>query len=918
MAMVKIRRRTPVRSWQAAAIAIVLLGSTGVTLGAWRWANANKDHNRVELQASAAQIAVTTRTTLDGYADQIASAVALFSQSGLIDRAAFHRYVKQLDLYRRYTGIYGLGLISWVPATGLPDFVAGWRADGLPGYSVAPTGARPAYCLISQIEQQNLSSSIPLVGFDLCTVPQLDAALSAATTSGQVQALAESTLGPAPAYKGNFVLVAPVYSGDPTTPAQRRAQRIGWVAALVEGGQLLHAALAPAGSHLDVELFAGSAVSPRQLVVSSPTGLKPSAQGTVTEHFTDNGTWTLRFRPRAGAAGPRSALEGPAVLLVLGVLLNLGLAALVWDLGRGRLRARRSFMESEQRFQSMASSSPVGILELSRDGTAQYFNLRLMEIAGVDERFLRERRWLDCVHPDDRAAVTALSQSAWQSKDDVGVDFRLVRPSGEVRNVRILAAPVTVGTGEPMSFVATVQDVTEEVAATGALAFQAMHDPLTKLPNRALFLDRLSVELGHAARSGSDVAVMFLDLDRFKVVNDGLGHQAGDELLKTVAVRLRAVVRAGETVARLGGDEFTFIFHEVDGATAAATLAERILVALAKPMEIEGREVVVTGSIGIVLPAPGAQASEVLRDADAGMYRAKESGRARFEIFDEEQRRVVVDRLTIEGELRRGIEQGEMRLYYQPLIVPSTGRVLGAEALVRWEHPTRGILAPEEFVPVAEETGLIVALGEWVFRTAAADCARWDRQDDGPNLEILAVNVSAHQLASPMLCPMVHEALRVDGIEPGRISVEITESVIMSDDEVTRQSVIDLKKLGVGVAIDDFGTGYSCLASLSKLPVSVIKIDQSFVEKIDSEPDGGPIVVAIIEMAHALGLRIVAEGVTRESQRAYLVERGCDIAQGYLWSGALPAREFARWWQARMASPVRPLDLRADARPLAV
>ncbi|HEY7949159.1 MAG TPA: EAL domain-containing protein, partial [Acidimicrobiales bacterium] len=555
-------------------------------------------------------------------------------------------------------------------------------------------------------------------------------------------------------------------------------------------------------------------------------------------------------------------------------------------------------------------SSPVGILELAHNGSTQYVNPRLNEIAGIDDAFwLAGGSWLDCVYPEDRAEVLALAESTWTNKGDAATSLRLLRPSGEIRNVRVLAAPVTGGDGEPSSFVVTVQDVTEEVAATETLAFQAMHDSLTSLPNRALFLDRLAVELAHSARSGSDLAVMFLDLDRFKVVNDGMGHQAGDELLKAVAKRLLGMVRAGETVARLGGDEFTFIFHDVRDATVAAGVAERILDALTAPIEIEGREIVVTGSIGIVIPGPGADASTVLRDADAGMYRAKASGRSRFEIFDENHRRAVVERLTVETELRKGIERGELRVHYQPLVSLKTGSVFGAEAFVRWEHPTRGILLPHEFVPVAEETGLIVPLGEFVFRTAAADCARWDHTDGGPTLETLAINVSARQLASPLLCPMVHDVLVADSVDPGRISIEVTESVIMSDDAVTRRSLADLRDLGVGVAIDDFGRGYSSLASLSGLPLSVVKIDKSFVDQIGFAPDRGPIVVAIVEMAHALGLLVVADGVSGEQQRAFLVECGCDIAQGELWSRALPADEFALWWKVRVTDPESPVPV---------
>jgi diguanylate cyclase (GGDEF)-like protein/PAS domain S-box-containing protein len=904
LAMVRTRGRKPLKLWQVAAVAILILGTVGISIGAWTWYQRNKEHNRAEVEANADQIVVTTKKTLDGYANQIASAVALFTQPGLIDRSEFHAYVNYLNLYNRFKGIYGLGLISVVPAASLPAFVAGWRSDGEPGYVVSPPGSRPDYCLVSQLDEKNLKSSIPLIGYDLCTVPKLVTVLGSSTASGTVRALAESSIASGPGFAGNFVLLAPVYSGHPATVAERESQHVGWAAALVDGSQLLDAALGPTESQVNVELFSGSVASKKQLVVTSPGGSQSSPQGSVVEHFTDSGTWTMLIRPLRGAPGPANPLEAPALVFIMAVLLNVALAGLVWDLGRGRLRARRSFMQSEERFRSLASCSPVGILELNQEGIAQYFNPRLNEIAGVDSDYWRDHKWSDCVLPEDQSSVVTSALMAWDNKEDLGVSFRLLRPSGEVRNVRVLAAPVTGGTDVTSSFVATVQDVTEEVAATKALAFQAMHDSLTGLPNRALFVDRLSVELAHAARSGSDLAVMFLDLDGFKVVNDGMGHQAGDELLEAIAARLRGVVRAGETVARLGGDEFTFIFHDVDGTTKAAAVAQRILAAVDQPVQIKGREIVVTASIGIVLPRPGAQADEVLRDADAGMYRAKETGRARFEIFDEDQRRAVVKRLTTEDELRHAIERDQLRLYYQPLVSPRTGRVLGTEASLRWEHPTRGILDPGEFVSVAEETGLIGALGAWALRNAAAECGRWDRDDAGPRIEILAVHVSAGELASPALGLMVDDALRSNGIDAGRLSIMVSESVIASEDNATRRSLDGLRDQGVGLAIADFGTGCSSLASLSTLPVNLVKLDKSFIERLDVVPKGGPIVVAIVEMVHALALRVVADGVVREEQRRFLVECGCDIALGPLWSEPLPAEEFAGWCRAhKMSSP---------------
>ena len=295
--MVKSRGLRPVKLWQLAAIAIVIFGTTGVTVGTWAWYDSNKNHNGVELRANAAQIAATTKKTLDGYNDQIASAAALFSQPGLVDPSSFHAYVASLDLYDRYKGIYGLGLISLVTAAQLPAFVAGWRASGDPGYAVAPPGARPTYCLVKEFDQQNLKTPVDLVGYDLCTFKTLLPVLGGATSSGTGQSAAESTLVPGPAYAGNLLLVSPVYSGDPITVAQRRAQSIGWVAALVDGRQMLQAALGPSRSHFGVELFAGSSTAAKQLVVSSPAGLEQGAAGSVTEHFTDSGTWTLRINP---------------------------------------------------------------------------------------------------------------------------------------------------------------------------------------------------------------------------------------------------------------------------------------------------------------------------------------------------------------------------------------------------------------------------------------------------------------------------------------------------------------------------------------------------------------------------------------------------------------------------------------------
>ena len=472
-----------------AAIAIVVLGTTAVTVGTWAWYVSNKDHNRVQAQSNATQITATISETLAEYADQTLSTAALFSQPVLPSHAAFQSYVREVDVYEHYRALQGLGFVSWVGLSALPAFVAQARADGLPDFTVAPAGTRAVYCVASYVAESGVQAPIPLTGYDLCTIPTLSAQLALATSSGQEQVVLEDTLAPAPAYRGNFVLVSPVYSGHPTTVAARQAQLVGWVAALVDGHELL-SALGPSEANTSLELFTAPTPDPRQLVVASPAGTKVSTPGALVEHFTEGGPWTLLVRPLAGAPGPGNPLVAPAVVFMMALLFNLAMAGFVWDLGRGRSRAVHSFVESERRFQFMASCTPVGILEMDGAGTTQYFNPRLQEIAGVDASFLETQGWLACVHPDDRAQVGSLARSVWRRRADVTASFRLLRPDGGVRHVRALASPVVTGSGSPDRYVVTLQDVTDEVAATEALAFQAMHDNLTGLANRALFLDQ--------------------------------------------------------------------------------------------------------------------------------------------------------------------------------------------------------------------------------------------------------------------------------------------------------------------------------------------------------------------------------------------------------------------------------------------
>jgi diguanylate cyclase (GGDEF)-like protein/PAS domain S-box-containing protein len=429
------------------------------------------------------------------------------------------------------------------------------------------------------------------------------------------------------------------------------------------------------------------------------------------------------------------------------------------------------------------------------------------------------------------------------------------------------------------------------------LAYQAHHDPLTGLPNRALFLEFLMLALARARRYHTTVAVLFLDLDRFKLVNDSLGHDAGDALLVSLSERLRGVLRPGDTVARFGGDEFTVLCEDLSGAGArhqAIEVAERLLEVMEQPFLFEGEEQFLGASIGISLGATGDERpDDMLRDADSAMYRAKERGKGRWEVFDEAMRESAIARLEIENSLHRAIERGEFRLFYQPIIALNEARCVGAEALVRWQHPERGLVPPYEFINLAEETGMIVRMGEWVLNEACRQGARWKAERPDAEPFSVAVNLSGRQLAHPGLANQVRNALEESGFDAPLLSLEITESVLMEDAEATIVAIKALKALGVRLSIDDFGTGYSSLGYLRRFPVDFVKVDRSFVDGLGTEAEDSAIVAAVVSLGHALGLRVIAEGVETELQLAELVALGCDDAQGFFFAPPQPAPDLS-------------------------
>ncbi|OHB26083.1 MAG: hypothetical protein A2X84_07585 [Desulfuromonadaceae bacterium GWC2_58_13] len=447
--------------------------------------------------------------------------------------------------------------------------------------------------------------------------------------------------------------------------------------------------------------------------------------------------------------------------------------------------------------------------------------------------------------------------------------------------------------GGPLRIVITHDNITELKLAEKAIQQLAQYDTLTRLPNRMLLQDRLGQVLAKAKRERQRAAILFLDLDRFKLINDSLGHAAGDNLLKIVAARLNDCVRKSDTVARLGGDEFIIVLPSVPQTEDVTLIAQKVLQALARPVDLEGQEVFTSTSIGIAMyPADGRDVDSLIRCADMAMYRAKETGRNKYQFFSEEMNQQMMQRLAMENGLRHALERNELQLHFQEQTELASGKITGVEVLLRWQHPELGLLAPPAFIHLAEETGLMVAIGEWVLRTACAQNRSW--QESGlPPLRI-TVNISGRQLNHSRLVETIARILDETELSPQWLELEITENLISNNIESTLELLQQLKNLGVSLAIDDFGTGFSSLKNLKRLPIDRLKIDHSFLQGLGSSEDSTAIIKTIIGMAHNLGPRVIAEGVETNQQRDFLQEHGCDEVQGYYFSRPVPHDEFCK------------------------
>lgn len=546
------------------------------------------------------------------------------------------------------------------------------------------------------------------------------------------------------------------------------------------------------------------------------------------------------------------------------------------------IRAERALRETNQFATEIIDNAGEGIVVYDRDLRYLLWNRFMEDLTAMPADQVVGRRAIELFPHIREQHVDELLARAMTGETVASPDIHYYVPGTDRQGwISAVYRPHYDASGNIVGAIGLIRDITERKTAEQQIEYQAYHDALTGLANRRLFQEHLTLALALAQRRRRTVAVLFLDLDHFKVVNDSLGHSVGDALLKQVATRLRSAVRDGDTVARVGGDEFTIVLQDLSDRDDAEIVAKKVLRTIAQPIEVNEHRLYVTTSIGItVFPDDGDDAEELLKNADSAMYRAKAEGRNTYHISTKELSRSMQERMTLESNMHGAMERNEFEIWYQPQIDLRTRRVVGMEALLRWKHPSRGIIPPAEFISVAEERGFIVVIGDWVLRKACEQ-ANALRQRGYRDLRV-AVNISPRQFREQTLVARVEAAIEESGIDPSFLELEITEGVAMENVELTFDVLTQLRKLGITIAIDDFGTGHSSLSYLKRFPIDALKIDRGFVEDLPDRFEDAAIVKAVVQLAQGLNLRVIAEGVERHEQLEFLQSHGCREIQGYL------------------------------------
>ncbi|PWF49356.1 bifunctional diguanylate cyclase/phosphodiesterase [Massilia glaciei] len=876
----------------------------------------------------------------------------LFAAVNPVTRAQFHDFTTPLLL--RYPFIKAFNFHRRLPHSeraaaeaALQALVPGTVLTEMRGGKLVTAPPRPFYSVVDYLTPMRGNEAA--FGLNVSPNRTVMDALDVAVATGGVAATGLLTLAQVDRPNSAFEAIMPVYrAGAPlATAPERRAALAGDTAAIIMANDLVNHILARGGLMAEpdvlVWVYAGERAEPGSLVYRSEgagaapppgasprAGFKPFAGAGDQEHLVRRVRVADKFwRIELGAAARPFAVDhfGSLAILVGAILFTLLMTAFVETLVQrsrrvqrlvnertadlelsnqrliddvlARKKAEKALQQSELRFRQLVTMSSDWYWE--QDAELRFINITggLVEKSGVPlTRLLGKTRW---------ESVPGMEESDWgrahmallrARQPFTRFEYESADKDGAMRWYCINGEPLFDEQGQFTGYRGTGSDITAAKQAEQRVHHVAQHDALTGLPNRSLLHDRLGQAVAYASRTGHPIWVMLIDLDRFKFVNDSMGHKAGDVLLMTVAARLRGALRETDTVARLSGDEFVVILTEHHDERLAVDIVRRLMDAVAQPVLLGGKEFFVTASIGVaVFPTDGGGIDNLIEHADIAMYRAKKLGRNNFQFYTPAMNEEALERVRIESALRNALERDEFVLHYQPQVELASGQIVGMEALIRWQHPELGMVPPVRFIGVAEDTGLIVPIGAWVLRTACAQNKAW--LDAGLGRLRVAVNLSARQFAAPNLIAQIEAVLADTGLPPACLDIELTESLFMDDITVAVELLHSMKALGVSMSIDDFGTGYSSLSYLSRFPIDVLKIDRSFVSAINRDANDAALVSSIIALAHNLKLSVIAEGVETAEQLAYLRGHGCDEMQGYFFSKPVPAAEFEQMLRQR-------------------
>ncbi len=902
---------------------------------------------RVETQTRKIQFHEQATLRIGAVANGLSDAVEqlmvlnqLYRTIGTVSREQFREF--SAPLLARYPEIQALSFQRLVMHGARERYEAGMRKH-FPAFTITeydgavqrPAAERDSYNVVEFIEPA--AGNEAAFGLDTSGNPHHAEARARSRRTGQVAATGLLSLVQHQGWQAGFLVLAPVYMrGAPQdTVALRERAVVGETAAVFRIDHLIHTLLGKSGfldtPGLSTSIYAASSAQLSQLAFQNGARVQPvplhtlgpewlfydrAAPESATFNVAGN-TWYIEV-----AQAPRffaTQVHGSLYVLLGGILISILAAAYVYNLvTRGaviervarertsalrsdnqrlsedlalRMRAEKSLRLREKVIE-VSSNAIIICSAVGPDYAIEYVNPAFESITGysADEVVGRSLKTLQGASRDHQN-LEEISAALREQREGHAV-LRNYRKDGTGYWNDLYIAPVRDDMGVITNFVVAQYDISAVMRYEAELEYQAQHDTLTGLANRNLLQQRLGSAIAGAAESGGELWVVFVDLDRFKFVNDTLGHEAGDSLLKTLAERLKLAVRDCDTVARVGGDEFMLVLPENTGHGAGMAVLHQVMDAVAAPLVIQSHEFFLTCSIGVALyPADGTSPGTLTKHADIAMYRAKELGRNSIQFYTTSMNQRTLERLEIEADLRHALERGEFVLHYQPQVDMETGAIAGMEALLRWMHPMHGMIAPTRFIALAEEMGLILPIGDWVLRTACEQTMRWHREGVG-SLRV-AVNLSARQFTQKGLVQSIAAVLQETGLPPVCLELELTESMVMSDVDSAITILRDLKGLGIKIAIDDFGTGYSSLSYLRRFPIDVLKIDQSFVSDITLEQDDAAIVSSIISLAHSLRLKVIAEGVETGEQLAFLRARGCNEVQGYFYSRPVPAMDFA-------------------------